>query len=411
MTSFIWKTISSVRKVKFYSKALDREFEAERIIGEFHGKEEGPVLVLFGGIHGNEPSGVVALIRVMEKINKLNPEIRGSIYAITGNMYSLEKTQRFETEDLNRIWTKERVQRIAEGNFNEAELNADEKEQVEIFKICQHIFQKHEHQIYCIDLHTTSAPTVPFITLNDTLINRNFATKFPVPVIIGIEEFLIGPLLSWVMEVGYPSLAFEAGEHNSKESVEYHEAFVWMCLVHGGLINEADAPDIGKHYLKLAASNSDHGKVFEVYHHKRVVPEESFSMKPGYANLQPVVKGERLADNVDGEILSPENGRVFMPLYQAQGSDGFFLAREVAPFWLKLSGVLRKFKFENALRLLPGVKRHPEEKYTLIVNKRVAKFLAVELFHLLGYRTKVRMEHELRFSKREFDVRGAARKQ
>ena len=397
--------------MRFYSKALDEYFEVERTIGEFHGNEEGPVLVLFGGVHGNESAGVVALIQVMDEIKRFKPRIRGSIYAVAGNMHSLEKQQRFEKEDLNRIWTKDRVQRIAEGNYSEDELNSDEKEQVELFQICKRIFEKHEHQIYCIDLHTTSAPTVPFITLNDTLINRDFATKFPVPVIVGIEEFLIGPLLSWVMEIGYPSLAFEAGEHNAKESVEYHKAFVWMSLVHGGLIDESEAPEFGKHHLKLAASNADHGKVFEVYHHKRVVPEEKFAMKPGYANLQPVVKGEKLADNVDGEILSPENGRVFMPLYQTQGSDGFFLAREVAPFWLKLSATLRKVKFQNVLTLLPGVKRDPNESYTLIVNKRVARFLAVDIFHLLGYRTKVRLENELRFSKREYDVRGAARKQ
>lgn len=381
------------------------------MIGEFHGDDEGPVLVLFGGVHGNECAGVVALMQVMDEIKRLKPQIRGSIYAIAGNMHSLERQQRFEKEDLNRIWTKDRVQRIAEGNYAEEELNSDEKQQVELFHICKQIFEKHEHQIYCIDLHTTSAPTVPFITLNDTLINRDFATKFPVPVIVGIEEFLIGPLLSWVMEIGYPSLAFEAGEHNAKESVEYHKAFVWMSLVHGGLINESEAPEFGKHHLKLAASNADHGKVFEVYHHKRVVPEEKFAMKPGYANLQPVVKGEKLADNIDGEILSPENGRVFMPLYQSQGSDGFFLAREVAPFWLKLSATLRKVKFQNVLTLLPGVKQDPNESYTLIVNKRVARFLAVDIFHLLGYRTKVRLENELRFSKREYDVRGAARKQ
>lgn len=400
-----------MRKAKFYSKALDKHFEVERIIGEFHGDEEGPVLVFFGGIHGNECSGVVALIEVMEEIKRLKPNIKGSIYAITGNMNSLEKKQRFESEDLNRIWTKDRVRKLEKGTYQEDELNSDEKEQLELFRIGKEIFEKHAHQVYCIDLHTTSAPTVPFITLNDTLINRDFATKFPVPVIIGIEEFLVGPLLSWVMEIGYPSLAFEAGEHYAEESIKYHKAFVWLSLVHGGLIDESEAPEFGKHHLILAASNSDHGRVFEVYHRKGVTPEEQFEMKPGYANLQPVVKGEQLARNSDGEIHSPEDGRVFMPLYQKQGTDGFFLAREVAPFWLGLSATLRKMKFETVLTWLPGVRRDEREKHTLIIDKSVAKYLAVEIFHLLGYRTKTRLEHEFRFTKREYDVRGVAQKQ
>ena len=400
-----------MRKARFHSKALNQDFEVERVIGEFHGKEDGPVLVFFGGIHGNESSGVVALIEVMEEIKKLQPKINGSIYAITGNMNSLEKKQRYEKEDLNRIWTKDRIRRIEKGDYQESELHADELEQLELFKIGKEIFRKHEHQVYCIDLHTTSAPTVPFITLNDTLINRKFATKFPVPVIIGIEEFIAGPLLSWVMEIGYPSLAFEAGEHYSKDSIKYHKAFVWLSLVNGGLISKEEAPEYGKHHLVMAASNSDHRKIFEVYHRKSVTPDENFEMKPGYANLQPVVKGEKLAKNIDGEILCPEDGRVFMPLYQKQGSDGFFLAREVAPFWLSLSAALRKVKFENVLTWLPGVRRDEKEKYTLIVNKSVARFLAIDIFHLLGFRTKVRLENELRFTKREYDVRGVARKQ
>lgn len=380
------------------------------MIGEFHGVEEGPALVFFGGIHGNESSGVVALLEVMEEIQMLKPKIRGSIYAITGNMHSLENGQRFETEDLNRIWTKERIKRIESGEASESEMNADEKEQLALLEIGKDIFSKHEHQVYCIDLHTTSAPTVPFITLNDTLINRNFATKFPVPVIIGIEEFIVGPLLSWVMEIGYPSLAFEAGEHHSIESIRYHKAFVWLSLVYGGLIHAAVIPEFSKYSDQLGGSNSDHGKVFEVYFRKGVKPDEEFRMKPGYANLQAISKGERLATNNEGEILAPEDGRVFMPLYQAQGDDGFFLAREVSMFWLNLSATLRKLKFESLLTLLPGVNRDPQEKHTLVVNKRIARFLAMEIFHLLGFRSKKRLENEIRFSRREYDVRGVARK-
>lgn len=400
-----------MRKAKFFSIALNEQFEVERIIGEFHGDEDGPVLVFFGGIHGNESSGVVALIQVMDEIKKMNPQIRGSIYAIAGNMNSLEKEQRYEKEDLNRIWTKERIRRIEKGEYELSELNADELEQLELFNIGKEIFAKHAHQVYCIDLHTTSAPTVPFITLNDTLINRDFATKFPVPVIIGIEEFLVGPLLSWVMEIGYPSLAFEAGEHYSKDSVKFHKAFVWLSLVYGGLIDQSDVPDFWKHHLTLAASNSNHGTVMEVFHRKGVTPEEQFKMKPGYANLQTIAKGEKLATNIDGDILSPEEGRVFMPLYQAQGSDGFFLARDVNPIWLKLSASLRKMRFDTVLTWLPGVKRDEREQHTLIVNRTVARFLAVELFHLLGYRTKTRLNDTFRFSKREYDVRGVAQKQ
>ena len=395
--------------MQFYSQAFDKHYETERIIGEFHGKSEGPVLVFFGGVHGNESAGVIALQQVMAEIERLKPKINGSIYALVGNLNALEKGIRFEEEDLNRVWTKDRMRQLEKGEVNPENVNADVREQMELFAIGKDIFAKHEHQVYCIDLHTTSGPTVPFITLNDTLINRNFATKFPVPVIIGIEEFLVGPILSWVMEIGYPSLAFEAGEHYNPNSVKYHESFVWLSLVFGGLIQANQVPDFEKHQAFLASSNKQLKKVFEVFHRKGVTPTEKFKMKPGYDNLQPIQKGEPLADTVHGLIEASESGRIFMPLYQDKGDDGFFLVREVSSFWLSLSAKLRTWKFEGLLKLLPGVKQDKSDKQTLVVNQRVAKFLSTQIFHLLGYRTKRREEDKLYVSKREYDVRGVAK--
>ncbi len=400
-----------MRKARFHSRALDRHYEVERIIGEFHGKEEGPVLVFFGGVHGNEPAGVVALIEVMDELNRLNPSINGSIYAIAGNLSALEQGHRYHDEDLNRIWTKERVEKIERGLVHADNANREQREQMELFVLLKDIFAKYEHQVYCIDLHTTSGPTVPFITLNDTLINRKFATRFPIPVIIGIEEFLKGPLLSWIMEIGYPSLAFEAGEHHSVDSIRYHKAFIWLSLVYGGLIERSSVPQFDFHRKTLTSSIPDLVRVFEVNYRHGVASTEQFRMKPGYDNLQRIEKGEILAENIKGVIPSPTAGRIFMPLYQSQGEDGFFITNEVSPFWLNLSAVLRKIKFDSVLTLLPGVNRDPKDKHTLVVNKHVARFMAVQLFHLLGYRTKERAEDLLRVSKREYDVRGVAKYQ
>lgn len=400
-----------MRKVKFYSQALDQEFEVGRFIGEYHGDEDGPVLVFFGGVHGNEPAGVIALMRAMDMLKNLKPTIRGSIYAICGNMSAMAKGERFNSLDLNRIWTRDRIKRIEEGQLNEDDDNLDCKEQRELFQIGKDIFSKYEHQVYCIDLHTTSADSIPFIAINDTLINRSFSAHFPVPIVLGIEEFLTGPLLNWIMEIGYPCLAFEAGSHHTIESIENAEAFVILSLVYAGLIKAEDLPDHQKFLKQLEGTNVDHQRVFEVRYKREVRPEDDFKMNPGYVNFQPIEKNESLAVDRSGNLIAPENGRIFMPLYQAQGSDGYFGIKEIAPFWLSLSGWLREVGFENILTLLPGVNRDPKEHYTLIVNKRVAKFLAVEIFHLLGYRNKEKTKKELRFSRREYDVRGIAKYQ
>lgn len=401
-----------MRKVKFRSEALNEEFEVGRIIGEFHGDDDGPVLVFFGGVHGNEPAGVIALMRVMQEIERIKPKIRGSIYAIAGNLNALTKGVRYETVDLNRIWTKDQVRKLKNNSFTEEEINADVLEQLELFALGERIFEKHAHQVYCIDMHTTSAETVPFITMNDTLINRKFSRKFPVPVVLGIEEYLNGPLLNWIIEIGYPCIAFESGTHHDARSIDNHESFVWLSLVYGGLISYDVLPNYYEHLVRLGKENPEQHKVFEIWHKKHIQPKEDFSMKPGYYNFRQLRKGEAIAESSqDGEIKVSEDCRIFMPLYQGKGNDGFFLIRNISPFWLNLSATLRKIKFEGLLTLLPGVKRDPKESYTLVVNRKVAKYLATEIFHLLGYRSKQHGPEELRFSKREYDVRGVAKYQ
>ncbi|MEO1085677.1 MAG: aspartoacylase, partial [Acidobacteriota bacterium] len=87
-----------------------------------------------------------------------------------------------------------------------------------------------------------------------------------------------------------------------------------------------------------------------------------------------------------GDILSPHDGLILMPLYQQQGEDGFFLVRPVKPLWLLISKWVRRLDAQRILPVLPGVKRHPEEADTFIVDQQTARYLARELFHLLGYR-------------------------
>jgi succinylglutamate desuccinylase len=50
-------------------------------------------------------------------------------------------------------------------------------------------------------------------------------------------------------------------------------------------------------------------------------------MREGYKNFQAIKAGEVLADDKNGEIVAPEDCLLLMPLYQRQGTDGFFLVK------------------------------------------------------------------------------------
>jgi hypothetical protein len=75
-----------------------------------------------------------------------------------------------------------------------------------------------------------------------------------------------------------------------------------------------------------------------------------------------------------------------MPLYQTLGNDGFFLARRVWGFWLALSALLRHLRAGRIVHWLPGVWRVPGKPHALFVNRHVARWYALPILHLLGFR-------------------------
>ena len=112
---------------------------------------------------------------------------------------------------------------------------------------------------------------------------------------------------------------------------------------------------------------------------------DDFVMEPGFTNFQPVERGQTLARDRRGPILARESGQILMPLYQKQGTDGFFLVRQVRPFWLRVAEWLRRLRFERFLPVLPGVRLHADRPLTLVVDPRIARWFVVELFPLAGF--------------------------
>jgi hypothetical protein len=152
--------------------------------------------------------------------------------------------------------------------------------------------------------------------------------------------------------------------------------------------------------------------IVEVRWREAVAPEiDGFAMNPGFENFQPVRRGQVLARNNKGEIRAPENGLILMPLYQKLGEDGFFIGREVAALWLWLSGVLRRLNIGQLMPLLPGVRRHPTDAMSLVVNTRVARFFPLQIFHLLGFRKRRWRDDHLIVSRRRHDTRSPFEKE
>lgn len=369
------------------------------LLYEFGGDDPGPTLIVFGSVHGNEAAGARAISRAIPKLKQLEPKLNGRVVLLAGNTRAYDRGIRFIDSDLNRHFTRER---IAANRKSIGDLSED-AEQLELLKVLDRVLKSAKGEVYAMDFHSTSAEGVPFATVGDTLRNRTFAQKFPVTLLLGIEEQLEGTILEHLNNLGLVTFGYEAGQHFAESTVNNHEALIWLGLVNAGILRREDCREFQDHYdvLKKATSKP---RVVEVRYRHAITPEDDFSMLPGFDNFQPIKKGQLLAEQRSGEIRARESGLMMMPLYQKLGEDGFFIAREIAPFWLKLSWLLRKLRLGNAVRLLPGVRRTKDDADVWEIDTRIARFFPLQIFHLLGFR-KRRWQHDrLIVSRRKFDT-------
>lgn len=374
----------------------------ERIIGEVG--SGGPTIVFIAGLHGNERAGVTALQQAMSELKQLEAtgkvKPKGSIYAITGNLQALAENKRFLDEDLNRIWLLHRVEKI---HRSENPQSAEEKEMSELLVCFEKILKTSSGPFFFIDLHSTSSRTVPHIIINDHLVNRNLSFKYPLPVILGIDSFVDGTMLSFINEMGHRAIGFEGGRHDQPFTIDNIVSFFWLTLVFTGVFKKSAVPDFKKMMSQLHIAAQGHRQVYEISQRYQVDSDEIFEMVPGYNNFQPVVKGQYLADSGSRSILSQDRGFIFLPRYEPKGNSGFFLLKKLTRSWLGWSALLRTIQFEKFLALMPGVQKVSGETGAYRVNQKVARFFAAELFHLLGYRRIMRRNGQLLLAKRSLN--------
>lgn len=306
-----------------------------RIIGTYKGSRSGPMLIALSGMHGNEPAGVAAvetLFDMLEKEPGINPgfQFKGTLIGLRGNIKALHKGFRQIVKDLNRTLTPENVNRVLKSP--EVDLDAEDHELKDLYLTIVSLIRQHQpSKVVFIDLHTTSATGGIFSIVSDHPESVRIAAALHAPVIKGFLNGLHGTTLHFFnrenLGVETVGVSFEAGQHHDPLSVGRSIAAIVNCLRAIGCVRNKDVES--RHDDILMAYSRGLPKITELFHTHRIHAHDGFQMMPGYVNFQPVRAGEHLATDCNGPILAPEDSFILMPLYQKQGSDGFFLVREV----------------------------------------------------------------------------------
>ncbi len=318
----------------------------QRLIGQYSGSEHGTLIIALAAMHGNEPAGVRALRTLFDMLDSeplKNPhfQFRGRLVGFIGNMQALERKIRFVKKDLNRELFKENIDRLKSfrPNENDPHFTASNEllfEDLELKELIQHIENEiityKPNKLILLDLHTTSASGGIFTIVSESMDSVKIASELYAPVVKGFIKGLGGSTLHYFTEAhtGVPTtaLAFEAGQHDDPFSIRRTIAWMVNCLRSVGCVDSRDIEN--RHEEILRGYSKSLPKVVQLIGVHKIMQGDGFKMVAGFQNFQAVKKGDILAYDKNGAIAAPENCLILMPLYQPQGSDGFFLVREVS---------------------------------------------------------------------------------
>lgn len=308
---------------------------AHRILTKHRGNNPGPLLIVFGGMHGNEPAGIKA-IEMMAKMLAVEPntnpdfEYNGTFLGLIGNLQAYHKGQRFISKDLNRSFTKENI-KIVE-NTPEAELQDELLEIKQILQIVRETIEEVKpEKVVVLDLHTTSSFGGIFTITPDDPESLRIAIELHAPVIKGMLNGIKGSTLHYFtkenFDIDMVPVTFESGQHAENLSINRAIAAITNCMRTIGSVSPQHVEN--QHDALLIEHSKNLPKVSELISKHNISEGDDFMMNPNYKNFQRIQSGEIIAVDNKGPIGAPEDALLLMPLYQSQGEDGFFLIKKL----------------------------------------------------------------------------------
>ena len=301
----------------------------KRIIGKHTGGEKGPLLIVFGGMHGNETAGLKAIdliFKMLEVEPITNPAFRyeGRVVGLSGNLEALRQKKRYIDRDLNRCWTDELAERALSGDDSFSELT----EMRSILQIIQKEIQTYSpRKLYVLDLHTTSSNGGIFTVVPENPESIRIGEQLQAPVITNMTQGLRGTSMQYFtsdrMGVDTVTLSFESGQHDDPLSVNRAIAAATNYMK---IIGSIEGKHIeNRHNYLLTEYSKELPQLCRLIMKHEINPGDQFRMVTGFRNFHAVKEGDILAYDKNGAVTAVCDGLILMPLYQQQGDEGFFL--------------------------------------------------------------------------------------
>lgn len=285
-----------------------------RYICHLHGKKPGPRVVVFGGTHGDETTGVKVVQTILQRLG-LDFDVPNGSYEFTfvngdlflgiGNPVAVAKDTRSSSgiRDMNRCFHEQFFEDPKEMKLSDQKRAAELKDLLASAN-------------YFFDLHSVSTNlTVPFIGLTTfTKEHARVCKFFPVSYILNVHSILgrdVGiddrnfeqapTTCSWVNRHGGTGLAYEMGYQKDFSSTPRALQIILHVLKEIGSIDEGFIQKIGVEIDPLITKQTEQHMFRLLSCERNKFKDFSYSDDRYTENWLPVKKGELIGKYADGE--------------------------------------------------------------------------------------------------------------
>ena len=270
--------------------------ELSRVIGCIEGSEPGPKVIALGGMHGNEPAGVIALQQVIENLKPKSRHFKGAFLALRGNIQALQQGVRYIDEDMNRIWFPSIIEKIR--RTSEENLESSERREIKsLLRILDDFMGDDSSQLTIFaDLHSFSAHGSMFAITAPHKDHINLFAKLQrTTLFLALKKRCCGAALSYYQDQGHVTFALEGGQHQAGVTVQNNAAALLAMLDEIGCLDTTDLPAFEQHEAYLADENKRLPAKVELVYQHMIENGDAFEMRPGYKNFQRVTEGRMVS--------------------------------------------------------------------------------------------------------------------
>lgn len=265
------------------------------------GQNEGKVVTILGGVHGNEHAGLYVIHELL-KLAADGKIIGGSLQLAVGNPKAVELNQRFTEVDLNRCF----------GENPKPSYEADRAQELKVFL---------DETDVLVDIHATIKPSEPFLTVPGFL--KGAGGDADIVSKLGVSDVYVGkgllpPSGDPIYTDGYVGankrgglgITLEAGWQQDLSLVGKTIEGVKKLLIHCGVLDPSCLPQ-----ETVEAADSElitYLTLHETY--KNVVATPGFKFVKEYENMEMIPKGTVYATDSSGkEFITDQDSCILFP--------------------------------------------------------------------------------------------------